>query len=460
MYAPLLQRPITTYAQAEALLLGLVRDDPRPYASHAFEGVRLLLEALGNPQQGLPCLHIAGSKGKGSVALMSEALFEAYGIRTATFSSPHLRRWTERFRIAGRELSEALFLDTVERIRPILVRVAAHAPERLPSFFDVLCAAALLVFREADVELAIIECGLGGRYDATNVIAPELCCITSIELEHTAKLGKDIGSIAAHKAGIIKPGVPIVCGRMPAQAMTVIAQQARQLQAPQYHCGADFTVETVAGVIQDEPEYQSLRYRGSDWRLAFNLSCYGRPMAENAALALTLLHLHGRGHPGRFKQPFDSAPGAACLGNLSLPGRGQILSRQPLILVDAAHTPESLALLGQHLEALAVKRRQFLVSVTRGKNLQALAQLLKSAWRVTVTCVDPLRSMPAEELAAGLAALCPQLQMTVIEDPRLALDAARDGLRPDQSLCLCGSVYLAGFALEQLAGAPDQRYHQ
>ena len=448
MHARELQRPIRNYDQAEAFLLGLVREDPRPYASHAHEGITLLLKGLGNPHSGMRFLHIAGSKGKGSVSLMSEALFEAHGISTATFTSPHLRRWTERFRIGGEEIPTALFIDALESIRPLILDIIQHTEEDIPSFFDVLSAAALIMFRDAGVDVAIIECGLGGRYDATNVIHPELCCITSIELEHVDKLGHDLASIASHKAGIIKHRTPVVCGSLPLAAMSVVELQAHQQQAPLYRYGVDFEIEQLSNT---SAEVQSLRYTAtSDLEIDFNLNCYGKHMAENAAVALTLLRHINSTDSKTADSYFNPENIAHCFDHLSLPGRGQILSRDPCILIDAAHTPSSLNLLAEHLSALNGGSRHFLISATHGKNLQALASLLKTASRVYVTCVDPLRSMPGFELCDGLTQLYPDLKMTCIEDPKAAIESARQQLKADGILCICGSVYLAGFALDHL----------
>lgn len=448
MHAQELQRPIRSYDHAEAFLLSLVRDDPRPYASHAHEGITLLLEGLGNPHLGMRFLHIAGSKGKGSVSLMSEALFEAHGLSTATFTSPHLRRWTERFRIGGEEIPASLFINALESIRPIVLNISQHTEDDIPSFFDALSAAALIMFRDAGVDVAIIECGLGGRYDATNVIHPELCCITSIELEHVDKLGHDLASIASHKAGIIKHRTPVVCGSLPLAAMSVVEQQAHQQQAPLYRYGVEFEIEQLSN---SSAEVQSLRYRlAQDIEIEFNLNCYGKHMAENAALALTLLRHINSTDSQTMDSYFNPEKIAQCFNHLSLPGRGQILSRKPYILIDAAHTPSSLSLLGEHLNALNGGSRHFLVSATRGKNLQALGSLLETASQVHVTCVDPLRSMPGLELCEGLTQLYPDLEMTCIEDPKAAIESASQQVKADEILCICGSVYLAGFALDHL----------
>ena len=207
-------------AAAEAWLEGLINLERSPAALRqarlSLAPVQSLLARIGEPQRGLHVLHIAGSKGKGSTALLCEALLRAAGVSTGTFTSPHLERWTERFRIDGREVPEDALAATIGELRPH-VEALRGSPEP-PSFFDVITAAAFQLFSAARVDVAIVEVGLGGRLDSTNVVEPAVCCITSIELEHTDKLGDTLAAIAGEKAGIAKPHVPLVVGPLPAEA--------------------------------------------------------------------------------------------------------------------------------------------------------------------------------------------------------------------------------------------------
>ena len=216
-------------AEAEAWLASLINVEKMPDLRRArlsLEPVRRLLREMGNPERELRIFHIAGSKGKGSVALFAEALLRAAGRRTGAFTSPHLVSWVERFRIDGREVSGERLADAVARIRPIAERLREE-PDA-PSFFDVTTALALMLFAEAGVDAVLLEVGLGGRLDSTNVVAPEVTCVTSIELEHTDKLGDTLAAIAGEKAGIAKPGVPMLMAPLaPDAARTVEAHCAR-----------------------------------------------------------------------------------------------------------------------------------------------------------------------------------------------------------------------------------------
>ena len=226
---------IGSEAAASAYLAGLInveKERNAPYSRFDLEPIRRLMGRLGDPQADLSVIHLAGSKGKGSTGLMAEALLGAAGERVGTFTSPHLERWSERFRIDGREVTGELLADAVERIAPHIDALREQDPRRAPSFFDALTAIALLLFSEAKLDRCVFEVGLGGRLDSTNVITAAVSCITSIEFEHTQQLGNTLAEIASEKAGILKPGVPAVIGDLCDEAAEVVETRARELGAP------------------------------------------------------------------------------------------------------------------------------------------------------------------------------------------------------------------------------------
>ena len=226
--------PIRGLAEAGAYLEGLInleRLSDFPQERLNLGPIRQLLERLGHPDRGLCVLHVAGSKGKGSTSLFAESILSAAGERVGTFTSPHLESWTERFRIAGREVEGDVLAQVVDRMRPQVEALRAD-PKTAPSFFDATTAAGIVLFRDLRVDRAILEVGLGGRLDSTNAIQSVVTCITSIELEHTDKLGCTLAEIAGEKAGILKPGVPCVMGRLPESAAVVVRERARLLAVP------------------------------------------------------------------------------------------------------------------------------------------------------------------------------------------------------------------------------------
>ena len=406
-----------------------------------------LLRRLGDPHRGLRCVHIAGSKGKGSTALLIEAALQGLGIRTGTYTSPHLEEWTERFRLEGRPISDALLQRTIERVRPQVERLSRECPELAPSFFDVLSAAALLLFRESRVDCAILETGLGGRLDSTNVVRPAVTCITTIEREHTARLGNEIPGIAREKAGIIKAGVPLVLGRVPSEAERVIRERAGEMEATVFGLDAELGAEIVSarrGRLLRMPA-------GATEPLEVELRHPAPFLAHNAALALACVE-----RLGLFAAAGARDRAARAVAGASLPGRGEILARSPLVVVDGAHTRESAAALSGLLDTLDHDAMDLVVSLGADKDAgEVLPVLLARARRVYATTAEPTRSHPAEVLAQALRSLSPSLPVRAIEDPACALREALRPLSPGDLLCVTGSMYLAGAARRTLREALD-----
>jgi dihydrofolate synthase/folylpolyglutamate synthase len=435
------QPPIRTLADAAAWLEGLINVERRPdvaYARLGLEPVQRLLARLGDPHARLSVVHIAGSKGKGSTALLVEALLRALGERVGTFTSPHLERWTERFRIDGREVEDQRLADAVARLRPHVEALCAEDPARAPTFFDATTAAALLLFAEAGVDRVVLEVGLGGRLDSTNVVDPAVTCITTIELEHTDKLGATLAAIAGEKAGIVKRGRPLVLGALPAEAEAVVLERADELDAPVARLGRDFGATLVSA------DLEGLRLALHDGPLAVDavLPVLGAHHAANAALALACVR-RLEAHP-------DTALAAAVVrgfASAELPGRVEVVGRAPWLVADAAHTAASAVALAEALACLPRSAAHLVLSISAGKDLDAiLAALLPLADRVTVTRAEPARSLAPDAIAAAARAAAPGLALRVVPNPHLALRAAREAAGPGELVVATGSVYLAGIA--------------
>ena len=433
-------------SRAARYIEGLIRAEPRSAAARERLGlapVERLLARLGDPQRGLRCVHVAGSKGKGSTALLLEAAMGALGLRTGTYTSPHLEHWRERYRVQGRPISGALLDRCIDRLRPHVADLAREDPDFAPSFFDVLTAAALLLFREQALDYAIMETGLGGRLDATNVVQPAVTCITSIELEHTARLGREIPRIAFEKAGIIKRGAPLVLGRVPPEADAVIRARAGTLGVPVLGLGR----EIPAALSRQGGECRVDLPIGAA-RVALTLPHPALFMAHNAALALACLDALGllAEAPGRRR-----ATGAIVWARI--PGRAEILNHAPMVVVDGAHTRESAAALADFLGALEHDAMDVVVSLSADKDpAVVLPALLTRARRVYATTAERRRSRPAKDLAAAIRRLAPALEVHEDPDPARAVATARRALAPRDLLCITGSMYLAGAARRVLLG--------
>ncbi len=417
-----------------------------PYARLGLSPIRALLAALDHPERGLSVLHVGGSKGKGSTALLAEAVLRASGERVGVFTKPHLERWTERFRIDGEEVAGERLAAAVERLRPHVEHLRRSATDDAPTWFDATTAAALLLFREAGVDRVILEVGLGGRLDSTNAVVPQVACITTIELEHTDKLGTTLAAIAGEKAGILKPGVPLVTGRLPAEAEQVVAARARELGVPVSRLGREIEVEV------GEAGLDGIALRATDGSFALEaaLPLLGRHQAENAALALACV----RRLPGRAPDAALAPAARRAFANAQLPGRVELLGRRPWLVVDAAHTAASARALAAALSPIPRKRTHLVLSVSAGKDLAAiLAALLPLAESVTVTRAEPARSLDPHALGQAVEAAVPGVSVRCVPNPQLAVRAAREGLGPDDLLVAAGSVYLAGIARSVLRDA-------
>ena len=440
---------IRSEAAASEYLAGLInveKERNAPYSRFDLEPIQRLMERLGNPQTGLSVLHLAGSKGKGSTGLMAEAMLGAAGERVGTFTSPHLERWSERFRIDGREVTGEVLADAVARIAPHIDEQREEDALHAPSFFDALTATALLLFSEAKVDRCVIEVGLGGRLDSTNVITAAVSCVTSIELEHTQQLGNTLSEIASEKAGILKPGVPAVMGDLRAEAAEVVEARARELGVPLARLGRDFDFE----ILDRDLEGQSIRLTDGPLRVDTRIVALGSHQVRNAALALACVaRAPGGARGGSLVDAAQRGLAAA-----RLPGRIELIGRAPGLLIDSAHTESSAAALAEVLHHIPRRRSRLVLSISAGKDADGILQhLLPEVDAVTVTRAEPVRSLSPSEVAAAIRTAAPDALVEVVPNPHLAIRAAREELGAEDLLCVSGSIYLAGIARRVLSDA-------
>jgi dihydrofolate synthase/folylpolyglutamate synthase len=444
-------RPIRSLDEAAAWLEGLINVERRPdwpYRRFSLDPIRALLGRLSHPDRGISVLHVAGSKGKGSTVLLSEALLRAGDLSTGVFTSPHLERWTERFRIDGAEVGAEALAAAVEEVRPHVEALRAGGVAGPPTFFDATTAAALVLFRDARVDHAVLEVGLGGRLDSTNACAPRVTCITSIELEHTDRLGNTLAAIAAEKAGIVKPGVPCVVGALPEEALRVVRDRAAEVGAPIAVLGRDIRLDVLAA----GPRGCRIRVEDGPLSVALELPLLGPAAPMNAALAIACVRrLVGA--------PAGEVGGWAARGlaTAELPARVEVVEHDPLVIVDAAHTGASARALAQVLDGLG-RPVDLVVSVSAGKDVRALIEMLvPRARRATLTRAEPTRSLDPGEIARIARDVAPAVELRVVPNPQLAVRAAREAVSTGDALCATGSVYLAGIARGILRrGAPRQ----
>lgn len=413
---------------------------PRDPAKRLFklERVERLFAAVGDPQVGPRVLHIAGSKGKGSVARMAAHVLSAQpgAGPVGLYTSPHLQDLAERVMVDGRPAGEAALAEAATALLPYLATVRDTADQ--PTFFELFTAIAWLVFRDAGCTDVVLETGLGGRLDATNVCAPAACVITSIELEHTRLLGETIAEIAAEKAGIIKPGVPVITTAS-GEALDVIRRTAAAQDAPLIAIGDDLVIEDVRV--------------GPGAATAFTIDgttvqipVAGRHHAGNAAAAHAALDAYG------LDEGWDSAFATA-----RLPGVLELVAREPDVRIDGAHTPRSAAATRASLEAAWPGRPYGLVmALLDEKDADAIAAEIVPSASWVVTCrVDSPRALASETLA-GVIRAHTHAPVEVCDTPVGALAAARARAGDDAFILAVGSVYLAGAIRDAVGLRPGE----
>ena len=410
---------------------------------HGLELMRPLLAALGNPQLAYPVVHITGSKGKGSTAAMIAAILQAYGLRVGLYISPSLTHFEERIQVNGAWIEPQATARYVTRLRQSLQSSALPPPK----FFEAATAVAFLHFRDSEVDVAVVEVGIGGRRDATNVVHAEVAVLTTIELEHTAILGSSLGAIAKEKAGIIKPGSWVVSGVELAEARQVVLAEARSQGAQLLELEREF--DAVQRCC--EPTWQRIDVRlEAGWFPCLSLQnvplrlpgCY---QARNAALAVAASQLLLR-RIGRLEQRFTEAVHRG-LGALSWPGRLELcwLQQRP-VLLDVAHTPGSMEQLVEYVTRFFANRRVVVVlGLLRDKPLEAIAAVLSEI--ASEVCIAPVKWYRTAEPASVAAALesygVPTTRWPSI---RRALQAALERTTERDLIVLTGSVFAVGEA--------------
>ncbi len=416
---------IHTLSDAERYLDGFINRErvaDFDYEKLGLARIRGLLAAIGHPEAGLPCVHITGSKGKGSVALSAEALLRAAGRRVGTYTSPHLETWRERFRIDGEMVSVEGLLTSLRRIQPVVDRVRED-PETRPSFFDVTTALAFEIFRDAGIDAGVIEVGIGGRLDSTNVVDSRVCVLTAVQLEHTDKLGDSVEKIALEKAGIFRKEIPVVHGPLPAEAWGALLARSVAEDAPLEEVEACAVEATAAGQRFELPDGRSVE-----------TGVLGAHQATNLAIAVRACeHFLGR--------DLDAGE-LRSLAHLKLPARLECIG--PLVL-DSAHTPDSARALRETLEGRWPGRRWVLgLAISRDKDAAGILRELAGPTRSCVlTRAEPLRSADTDELRALAEALGVR-DVVVCPDPLAALDRVRELRDAGELGVLTGSIYFAG----------------
>lgn len=412
-------------------LYGLERHGIKP----GLERVHSLLAALGNPQDSFRSIHVAGTNGKGSVCSMAASILNEAGFKTGLYTSPHLVKFNERISISGKNISENELIKAAREVKAASEKAGVSGTI---TFFEFTTAMAFLHFRKKKVEFAVVETGMGGRLDATNLTIPAVSVITNIALDHTAWLGSTIKEIAGEKAGIIKPGVPVVTGAA-LSALSVIKAAAKKAPSPVYVMGRDFHAEG---------ECASFSYSGLSGGLTgVKLSLNGGHQVQNAALAIAAIEV--------LRAQGVNITGLAIrkgLNDARWPGRFEILSRRPLVVLDGAHNPNGAASLKNALSSLKKKRLMLVIGIMSDKDMDGILKELVPASDLVIA------TKPKGERSATLPALIQAASRygKPVNSVKSVKDACKKALSlasPTDCVCVSGSLFTVGEARRYLLRA-------
>lgn len=409
------------------------------------DNIRALLARLGNPERGYQTIHVAGTNGKGSVTAMVDAALRAGGHRSARYTSPHLLDLSERYVIDGRPVDREPLVAAAADVRDTIeAMVADGSLDVHPTYFEATTAIGFELFRRASVDVAVIEVGLGGRLDATNVLSPVATAITSIAFDHEQYLGRTLAGIAGEKAGIVKPGVPVVVGPLAPEALAAIDKRARDLGAP-----LTIATDRVSATPAADGRVR-LRSAGHDYG-AIRLALRGRHQVSNAAVAVALLELVDERGIG---VPPDAVVRA--LESVWWPGRLDV-QRFPdgrEAVLDAAHNGEGAAALAEYLRGSG-GRLPIVFAAMRDKDVPTMfGEILPLASVLVLTRPDTMRAAEPDTLAAEARRVRPDVEIVIEPSVPSAIRAAWDRA---PRIAIAGSIFLLGEVYKELGGLSPHR---
>lgn len=429
------------FIEAERYVLRLVnyeQTSPSAYSAEHFNLQRMfsLMAKLGNPQIGPVTVHVAGTKGKGSCSAMSASILKSAGFKTGLYTSPHLLSICERMKINGRNISQASFARIATHIRPMVEKTNREGMENVTTF-EMLTAMAFVWFHENHVEAQVLEVGLGGRLDATNVCKPDVCLITSLSLDHTDVLGSTLAEIAREKAGIIKSGIPVITSPQQSEALAELERVARQKDAPLIN-----TQDSAwkSGKATSKGQVFSLVEKGR--KRQFWIPLLGRHQIENAATVIKAMGILSEKH----KQITQRAISAG-LKKVNWPGRLQIVSEKPYVILDGAHNEYSMGCLvdsvGQYFKHQKVIT---IVGFSANKDIAGMAKQIKRLnGKVFVTRSTHPRAANLKQVS--LAFSNQGIKVTVFDDIRSAFAAATKKAKDDDLILVTGSLFIVANAM-------------
>jgi len=401
------------------------------------DNITELLSRLSDPHKELKCIHVGGTNGKGSVCAFIASVLQAQGYKVGLYTSPHLVNFTERLRINFKKIGRDNVVRLITKIKPVIESMAAESKTKQPTFFEVATAMAFLHFAENNVDFAVLEVGLGGRLDATNVIKPLVSVITRIAHEHTEHLGKRLDRIAWEKSGIIKENIPVVTSELKFQK--VIRDSAKKKNARLIAIGKDIKYKRGISTL----EHQSFSVTGKG-RYNLKTKMLGSYQTENAAVAVgaveTLMD-------GGIK--ITSAAVRKGIYSAEWPGRFEIVKTQPLVILDCAHDPDGARALAKSLKELKPKSVTFVIGTLKDKDAEGMAKFLGPlADRLIITTPNTPRACEAIEVKKAFEPYVDKIE--ILKEVGSAVEHALSSTAISDTICIAGSIYTVGEAIEGL----------
>ncbi|HET6276934.1 MAG TPA: folylpolyglutamate synthase/dihydrofolate synthase family protein [Candidatus Cybelea sp.] len=424
---------VTSYAEAERYLLGTIDEIASPRTSYKLDRMFAFLSELDDPHRAYPTIHVGGTSGKGSTSTMIAAALQAAGRRTGLHTKPHLHSMTERAQIDGRAIPEERFAALLDAMMPAIERTATLYGR--PTYYETLLALAFVHFAQERVEIAVIEVGLGGRLDGTNVITPLVAAITSIGYDHTDVLGETLEAIALEKAGIAKPGVPLVLAEVAPGAAATIARHAREAGSRLVNVGEVVHLETDDVTSAQEQAFSAHSARG--W-YRLEMPVLGIFQRANAATAIAVIEELGEELRPSIEQVVRA------FAQLRIPGRMEIVARNPSVVFDIAHNAEKAeSLVASLRERFAGRRVHYVVAIGETKDARRILEILaepSATFTFTNFTARGRRSIPPQRLAAIAESL--GMWGRTISDPAEALSVARRRAEIDDVVVVTGSTFV------------------
>ena len=397
------------------------------------ETIKKILKSIGNPQERFASVHVAGTNGKGSIASCLATVLQAAGYRVGLYTSPHLVRFNERIKINNREISDQEVLEAYKAVKE------AEYGDREPTFFEYTTAMAFYYFGRCNVEWAIIETGMGGRMDATNILNPAVSVISNLSLEHQIYLGNTLSQISAEKGGIIKHATPVVTGVKQKKALSVLKNIADSKSASLYRFGGDFKVRRTKG---NRFSYFGLDHAWRDLRIGLK----GDHQIENTAIVLAVCELLMKGSDNASALDIQLKSIREGLEKNRWPGRLEQIQEAPLVILDGAHNLSAVRNLSKYMaENLSHRRITLVAGILDDKLYESMLQkLLINCSRVILTQSKIDRSLEPEKMYPIAKRYVPDV--TIVHDVGKAVQHALQTVSPDEAVCIAGSLYVVGEA--------------